>query len=40
VPRIATLREGDRPVHALMNNCYSDYGVKSGQLLVHLLADS
>jgi uncharacterized protein YecE (DUF72 family) len=37
VPRIEQLREDDRPVHALMNNCYSDYGVKSGQLLASLL---
>ena len=37
VPRIEALREDDRPVHALMNNCYSDYGVKSGQLLAQLL---
>jgi uncharacterized protein YecE (DUF72 family) len=40
VPRIAALRQGDRPVHALMNNCYSDYGVKSGQLLVQLLGQA
>jgi uncharacterized protein YecE (DUF72 family) len=37
VPRIEALREDNRPVHALMNNCYSDYGVKSGQLLAQLL---
>jgi uncharacterized protein YecE (DUF72 family) len=38
VPRIEALHEDDRPVHALMNNCYSDYGVKSGQLLAQLLS--
>jgi uncharacterized protein YecE (DUF72 family) len=37
VPRIAALHEDDRPVHALMNNCYSDYAVKSGQYLAQLL---
>jgi uncharacterized protein YecE (DUF72 family) len=37
VPRIESLREEDRPVHALMNNCYADYGVKSGDLLAQLL---
>jgi uncharacterized protein YecE (DUF72 family) len=38
VPRIRALREeDDRPVHALMNNCYADYGVKSGNLLAQLL---
>ena len=36
----SALHEDDRPVHALMNNCYSDYGVKSGQLLVQLLGAS
>jgi uncharacterized protein YecE (DUF72 family) len=37
VGRIGALHEDDRPVHALMNNCYSDYGVRSGQLLAQLL---
>jgi len=37
VPRIAALHDSDRPVHALMNNCYSDYGVRSGNLLAALL---
>jgi uncharacterized protein YecE (DUF72 family) len=40
VPRIAALHEDSRPVHALMNNCYSDFGVKSGQLLAQLLSPS
>jgi uncharacterized protein YecE (DUF72 family) len=37
VPRITALHEDDRPVHALMNNCYSDYAVNSGRLLAQLL---
>jgi uncharacterized protein YecE (DUF72 family) len=37
VPRIEALHDDDRPVHALMNNCYADYGVKSGDLLAQLL---
>ena len=37
VPRIAQLHDDDRPVHALMNNCYSDYAVNSGRLLAQLL---
>jgi uncharacterized protein YecE (DUF72 family) len=37
VPRIEALHEDDRPVHALMNNCYSDYAVNSGDLLARLL---
>ena len=40
VPRIETLHEDDRPVHALMNNCYGDYAVKSGRALAQLLDDS
>lgn len=37
VPKIEQLHEDDRPVHALMNNCYSDYAVKSGRALAQLL---
>ncbi|MCU1427096.1 MAG: hypothetical protein JWL83_1096 [Actinomycetia bacterium] len=37
VPRVSALHEEGRPVHALMNNCYSDYAVKSGQYLAQLL---
>jgi uncharacterized protein YecE (DUF72 family) len=37
VPRLEALHEDDRPVHALMNNCYSDYAVNSGDLLARLL---
>ena len=40
VPRIAALHEDDRPVHALMNNCYSDYAVKSGRALAQLLDEA
>jgi uncharacterized protein YecE (DUF72 family) len=39
VPRIEALHEQDRPVHALMNNCYGDYAVKSGRVLAQLLGD-
>ena len=38
VPRIASLAESARPVHALMNNCYADYGVRSARTLAELLA--
>jgi uncharacterized protein YecE (DUF72 family) len=37
VPKIATLHADGRPVHALMNNCYGDYAVKSGRALAQLL---
>jgi uncharacterized protein YecE (DUF72 family) len=37
VPRVQALHEDDRPVHALMNNCYGDYAVKSGRMLAQLL---
>ena len=37
VPRVRAMHEGDRPVHALMNNCYGDYAVKSGRMLAQLL---
>ena len=40
VPRIETLREDDRPVHALMNNCYADYAVKSGRALAQMLDEA
>jgi uncharacterized protein YecE (DUF72 family) len=40
VPRIRELHAGDRPVHALMNNCYADYGVRSGHLLADLLREA
>lgn len=39
VPRILALREEGRPVHALMNNCYADYGIRSGRTLARLLLD-
>lgn len=37
VPRIGTLAEGADSVHALMNNCYSDYGIRSARELGDLL---
>lgn len=37
VPRIATLAEEADSVHALMNNCYSDYGIRSARALGELL---
>jgi len=33
VPRIDSLHEGARPVHVLMNNCYSDYAVRAARTL-------
>jgi uncharacterized protein YecE (DUF72 family) len=37
VGHIEKLAESGRPVHALMNNCYADYGVRSARLLRRLL---
>lgn len=37
VPRIESLAEGADTVHALMNNCYSDYGIRSARGLGDLL---
>lgn len=37
VPKVGALHANDRPVHALMNNCYSDFGVKSGRALAQML---
>ncbi|MFQ5947568.1 MAG: DUF72 domain-containing protein [Acidimicrobiia bacterium] len=39
VPRIRALHEDGRPVHLLMNNCYADYGIRSGRLLAGLLTE-
>lgn len=39
VPKIGKLAEETREVHALMNNCYADYGVRNAQQL-HLLLES
>lgn len=36
-PRIETLAEGADTVHALMNNCYSDYGIRSARGLADVL---
>jgi uncharacterized protein YecE (DUF72 family) len=38
VPRIASLAGSTKEVHVMMNNCYSDYGIRSAQLLAGLLA--
>jgi uncharacterized protein YecE (DUF72 family) len=38
VPRIETLAKESDTVHALMNNCYADYGIRSANLLADLLA--
>ena len=37
VPKIETLTHETREVHVLMNNCYSDYGVRNAQQLGLLL---
>jgi uncharacterized protein YecE (DUF72 family) len=37
VPRVQTLAEQADSVHALMNNCYADYGIRSADLLSDLL---
>ena len=40
MPRVKTLVEEADTVHALMNNCYADYGIRSARLLADLLAAS
>jgi uncharacterized protein YecE (DUF72 family) len=40
VPKIRGLQESGRPVHVLMNNCYSDYAVRNGSTLAGLLLDA
>ncbi|HKX74593.1 MAG TPA: DUF72 domain-containing protein [Acidimicrobiia bacterium] len=37
VPRVEKLAEEAGSVHALMNNCYADYGIRSAHLLAGLL---
>lgn len=37
VPRIETLSEQAETLHALMNNCYADYGIRSAHRLGELL---
>lgn len=37
VPRVTLLAKQTDTVHLLMNNCYSDYGVRSARLLADLL---
>ena len=38
VPKVKSLAEQADSVHALMNNCYSDYGIRSADLLIDLLS--
>jgi uncharacterized protein YecE (DUF72 family) len=38
VPRLGSLAARSRTVHALMNNCYEDYGVRNAARLAELLA--
>jgi uncharacterized protein YecE (DUF72 family) len=40
VPRLQTLADRAEKVHALMNNCYQDYGVRNAADLAALLPDS
>ncbi len=37
LPRIETMAESADSVHALMNNCYSDYGIRSARMLSDLI---
>lgn len=37
VPRVQSMAESSDSVHALMNNCYADYGIRSARLLADLL---
>lgn len=39
VPRVRALARSADRVHALMNNCYADYGVRGARQLAALLAD-
>jgi uncharacterized protein YecE (DUF72 family) len=39
VPRLQSLAERAERVHALMNNCYQDYGVRNAADLASLLRD-
>ncbi len=38
-PKIEALASKARTVHALMNNCYQDYGVRNAADLAAMLAD-
>ena len=40
VPKLETLADQAEKVHALMNNCYQDYGVRNAADLATLLADA
>lgn len=37
MPRVETLAESADTIHALMNNCYSDYGIRSAKSFLELL---
>lgn len=37
-PRIESMAESADSVHAMMNNCYADYGIRSARLLADLLS--
>ena len=38
VPKLGQLADGAREVHAVMNNCYSDYAVRNAEDLAELLS--
>jgi uncharacterized protein YecE (DUF72 family) len=38
VPRLRQMAEEAKEVHAIMNNCYSDYAVRNAEDLTHLLS--
>jgi uncharacterized protein YecE (DUF72 family) len=40
VPKVEHLADGAREVHALMNNCYSDYATTNAQQLIDLLSSA
>jgi uncharacterized protein YecE (DUF72 family) len=37
--RVETLADSSREIHLMMNNCYSDYGIRSAGMLADLLAE-
>jgi uncharacterized protein YecE (DUF72 family) len=40
VPKVEQLAGGAREIHALMNNCYSDYATTNAQQLMDLLSSA
>jgi uncharacterized protein YecE (DUF72 family) len=40
VPKVEHLADGAREVHALMNNCYSDYATTNAQQFADLLSSA